>query len=54
VKELRLDGVTAKAWTTQEGKVREGKPVGKSLIYQILGNRVYLGEIRHRDRWYPG
>ena len=24
VKELRLDGVTSKAWTTQDGKVREG------------------------------
>jgi site-specific DNA recombinase len=24
VKELRLDGVTSKAWTTQDGRVREG------------------------------
>ena len=54
VKELRLDGVTSKAWTTQEGRVREGKPIDKSLIYKILSNRVYLGEIRHRDQWYPG
>ena len=36
VKELRLDGVTSKAWTTQEGRVREGKPIDKSLIYKIL------------------
>jgi len=34
--------------------VREGKPIDKSLIYKILSNRVYLGEIRHRDQWYPG
>ena len=54
VKELRLDGVTSKAWTTQEGRVREGKPIDKSLIYKILNNRVYLGGIRHRDQWYPG
>ena len=54
VKELRLDGVTSKAWTTQEGRVREGKPIDKSLIYKILNNRVYLGDIRHRDQWYPG
>jgi site-specific DNA recombinase len=54
VKELRLDGVTSKAWTTQEGRMREGKPIDKSLIYKILSNRVYLGEIRHRDRWYAG
>jgi site-specific DNA recombinase len=54
VKELRLDGVTSKAWTTQEGRVREGKLIDKSLIYKVLSNRVYLGEIRHRDQWYPG
>ncbi|WP_367025932.1 recombinase family protein [Methylococcus sp. ANG] len=54
VKELRLDGVTSKAWTTQDGRVREGKPIDKSLVYKLLNNRVYLGEIRHRDQWYPG
>jgi len=54
VKELRLDGVTSKAWTTQDGRVRDGKPIDKSLVYKILNNRVYLGEIRHRDQWYPG
>jgi site-specific DNA recombinase len=54
VKELRLDGVTSKPWTTQVGRVREGKPIDKSLIYKVLSNRVYLGEIRHRDQWYPG
>jgi DNA invertase Pin-like site-specific DNA recombinase len=54
VKELRLDGVTSKSWTTREGKVREGKTIDKSLIYMILSNRVYLGEIRHRDQWSPG
>jgi len=54
VNELRLDGVTSKIWTTQEGRVREGKPIDKSLIYKILNNRVYLSEIRHRDQWYPG
>jgi len=54
VKELRLDGVTSKAWTTQDGRVREGRPIDKSLIYKLLNNRVYLGEIHHREQWYPG
>ena len=52
VKELRLDGVTSKAWTTQDGKVREGKPIDKGLIYKLLGNRTYLGELRHKEQWY--
>jgi hypothetical protein len=53
VKELKLDGVTSKAWTTQDGKVRDGKPIDKSLIYKLLNNRTYLGELRHREQWYP-
>ena len=52
VKELRLDGVTSKVWTTQDGNVREGKLIDKSLIYKLLGNRTYLGELRHRDEWF--
>nr|MBS0019783.1 recombinase family protein [Gammaproteobacteria bacterium] len=54
VKELKLDGVTSKSWTTQDGKVRQGKLIDKSLIYKLLGNRTYLGELRHREKWYPG
>ena len=52
VKELKLEGVTSKAWTTQDGRVREGKPIDKSIIYKILNNRTYLGELRHKDKWY--
>jgi len=52
VKELRLDGVTSKAWTTQDGKVRNGKPIDKGLVYKLLGNRTYLGELRHKEQWY--
>jgi len=52
VKELKLDGVTSKAWTTQDGKVREGKPIDKGLVYKLLGNRTYLGELRHKELWY--
>lgn len=52
VRELRLDGVTSKSWTTQDGRVREGKPIDKSLIYKLLNNRTYLGELRHKEQWY--
>jgi site-specific DNA recombinase len=52
VKELKLDGVTSKAWTTQDGKVRAGKPIDKGLIYKLLNNRIYLGELSHKDQWY--
>ena len=54
VKELKLDGMTSKAWTTQDGKTREGRPIDKGLIYKLLGNCTYLGELRHKEQWYPG
>ena len=53
VKELQLDGVTSKAWVTQDGKLRTGKLIDKSLIYKLLHNRTYLGEMRHKEQWYP-
>ena len=52
VKEMRLDGATSKAWVTQDGKVREGRPIDKSLLYKMLNNRTYLGELRHKEQWY--
>jgi hypothetical protein len=54
VKELKLDGATSKAWTTQDGRVRDGKPIDKTLIYKLIHNRTYLGELKHRDEWVQG
>lgn len=53
VKELRLDGVTSKSWKTQDGRIRNGVPIDKSLIYKLFENRTYLGELRHKEQWYP-
>lgn len=53
-KELREQGVHTKAWTTQKGKVRTGRPFDKSTIYRMLKNRKYLGEVVHKDEYFPG
>lgn len=52
VRELKLDGATSKSWVTQDGHVRPGKPIDKGLIYKLLNNRTYLGELRHKEQWY--
>ena len=54
VKELQMDGVTSKSWTTQDGRQRQGVPIDKTQIYKLLHNRTYLGELRHKDQWFPG
>lgn len=54
LRELRGRGATSKVWTTQAGRQITGKPIDKSLLYKMLANRTYLGELRHHDQWFPG
>ncbi|WP_103654430.1 recombinase family protein [Agarilytica rhodophyticola] len=54
VKELRLDGISTKSWTTKDNKYRPGKLIDKGFIYKLFQNRTYLGEIGHKGQWYEG
>lgn len=51
---LTDDGITTKAWTTQDGRVRTGARIDKKYIHKVLRNRIYLGELSNRGNWYPG
>ena len=51
---LTAEGVTTKAWTTQDGQHRLGGRIDKKFLHKLLRNRVYLGEIAHKGAWYPG
>jgi DNA invertase Pin-like site-specific DNA recombinase len=53
-RELRLQGITSKNFVTQKGKQRYGKAMSKNQIYRVLHNRLYRGEIPHKDKFYPG
>ena len=44
VRQLTADGETNKT----------GKPFSKQMLYKLLQNRVYLGEIVHKGTAYPG
>ena len=53
-RELQKEGMRSKQWRTRAGTLAGGGPLTKSLINHILGNPVYLGEIRHKVVTYPG
>ncbi len=51
---LTAEGITTKAWTTQEGQTRSGTRIDKKYIHKLLRHRIYLGELSHKGSWYPG
>ena len=51
---LTLEGITTKAWKTQNGQMRTGARIDKKYLHKLLRNRIYLGELSHQGNWYPG
>jgi DNA invertase Pin-like site-specific DNA recombinase len=52
--ELNAQGHTTKSWTTKKGVTRAGTPWHKGLLYHVLNNPLYLGEVTHKGNHYPG
>lgn len=52
--QLDREKVRSKAWTTRAGARLGGVPFARGALYSLLRNRLYIGEIRHHDLWYPG
>ncbi|HET7575596.1 MAG TPA: recombinase family protein [Sphingomicrobium sp.] len=53
-RECRDQNVRSKRWRTRAGRTVGGGPITKAFVYHVLGNPIYIGEIRHRDVTYPG
>lgn len=53
-KELNEQGFRTKRRRGRDGRMNDGLPFNKTTLCKILNNRIYLGEIRHKDKWYPG
>ena len=51
---LAMEGITTKAWTTQDGQTRIGTRIDKKYLHKLLRNRIYLGELSHKGNWFPG
>jgi site-specific DNA recombinase len=52
--ELNEQGYTTKTWLTKKGKIHQGKLWNTSHIYRLLKNRTYIGQVTHKDKYYPG
>ncbi len=51
---LTAEGYTTKSWTTKKGTTRAGRPWNKVLVYRVLNNPLYIGEVTHKGERYPG
>ena len=38
----------------RDGSVTGDKPINRGALYHLLQNRIYLGEVVHKDQSYPG
>jgi hypothetical protein len=52
--QLAREKVHSKVRITPSGTRPGGAPFARGALYDLLRNRLYLGEIRHREQWYPG
>jgi DNA invertase Pin-like site-specific DNA recombinase len=53
IQELTAQGVKTKAWHTKAGLLRGGRTFDKNVLYKLLNNRMYLGELFYEDAWHP-
>jgi site-specific DNA recombinase len=52
--ELDATGVRSKSWISTAGRRWGDKPLARGALYLMLRNRIYRGEIVHKDQHYPG
>src|SRR5437899_9177604 len=52
--ELDGAGIRSKSWVSTAGRCWGGKPLARGALYTMLRNRIYRGQIVHKDQHYPG
>jgi len=52
--ELDRNGVVSKIRHDKHGRQTGGKPLARGALYLMLQNRIYRGEIVHKETSYPG
>jgi site-specific DNA recombinase len=51
---LEENGIRSKRRVSRTGNVTGGTAFGRGALYELLQNRIYLGEITHKGASYPG
>jgi len=51
---LDAAGTRSKSWVSTAGRCWGGKPLARGALYTMLRNRIYRGQIVHKDQHYPG
>lgn len=51
---LEQNGIRSKRRVSRTGNVTGGTAFGRGALYELLQNRIYLGEITHKGASYPG
>lgn len=52
--ELDTQKIYSKVRMSQTGKTSGGQPYSRGALYELLKNRLYIGDTMHGDRHYPG
>ncbi len=53
-RDLVAKGIRTKVTAGRSGTPRGGVPFSRGNLFHLLRNRLYLGEIVHKDKHYPG
>jgi hypothetical protein len=51
---LKREGIVSPLRTFASGRTRGGTVMTRGQLYHLLGNPIYIGRIRHRDKTYAG
>jgi site-specific DNA recombinase len=51
---LEEQGIRSKKRISRNGRASGGAVFSRGALYQMLQNRIYLGEITHKDKSFPG
>lgn len=54
VHELANEGIVSKRRTSRSGRISGGYPFRRGALLWLLKNPLYVGQVRHKDKIYPG